>query len=335
MRKNVHLWFMAALLAVAVGCSGPAGTGESGSGLQGVVEGDGSSTVYPISEAIAEEFLAVQPRVRVTVGVSGTGGGFKKFTIGETDFSNASRPIAASEIEAAAANGVEYVELPIAYDGLSVLVNPQNDFVNTLTVAELKQLWEPDSGITRWSDLRAGWPEREIHFYGPGPDSGTFDYFTEAIMGSTGAIRTDYSASENDNVLVQGISGDRDGIGFFGFAYYAENMDKLKVVGVDGGDGPITPSVESIGDGSYSPLSRPIFVYVNIASGERPEVAAYVKFLFENVKTLAEEVGYVGLPETLYELIRQRYDRKVPGSLYEGKTHEETRDLAALLESAE
>ncbi|MBI4465664.1 MAG: PstS family phosphate ABC transporter substrate-binding protein, partial [Acidobacteria bacterium] len=237
------------LLGVSLACS--PSREQAAPGLSGTVRVDGSSTVFPITEAVAEEFQRVEPRARVTVGIAGTGGGFKRFLAGETDINDASRPIDASEQEHSVHQGLQYIELPIAYDGLSVVVNPTNDFVDFLTVEELKRIWEPASRVRTWSDVRPEWPTREIHLYGPGTDSGTFDYFTEAINGKAKAIRSDFNASEDDNVLVQGTSGDRDALAFFGYAYYRENQQKLKVVPVDAGQGPVPPSPETIRNGTY------------------------------------------------------------------------------------
>lgn len=269
--------------------------------LTGEVKIDGSSTVYPITEAVAEEFIAVNPEVRVPVGVSGTGGGFKKFIAGEIDINDASRKIKDAEAEEAKAAGINYMELEVAYDGLSVLVNPENTWVDSLTVEELKKIWAPDSTVKTWKDVRAEWPAEAIKFYAPGTDSGTFDYFTETINGESGAIRQDFTASEDDNILVQGISGDKNAIGFFGFAYYEENKDKLKLVKIDNGNGAIEPTYETIMDGSYAPLSRPLYIYVNTASLERPEVKRFAQFYIENAKDLVGAVGYIPLPDDLYQ----------------------------------
>jgi len=309
-------------LTLMVGCSGT-GTGSgsktetpTGSGtdtqskqtgenstakLTGAIQIDGSSTVFPVSEAVGEEFQKVNPEVRVTVGVSGTGGGFKRFTVGETDISDASRPIKDSEAAAAKEKGIEYIELPVAYDGLSVIVNKDNDWVDKLTVEELKKIWEPDSKITKWNQIRPNWPDKEIKLYGPGTDSGTFDYFTEEINGKAQASRSDYNASEDDNVLVQGMEGDRYSLGYFGYAYYVENKDKLKVVPIDAGKGAIAPSEQTINDGTYSPLSRPIFIYVNKTALKRPEVYEFVKYYVTEAPKLVPEVGYVALPEKMYK----------------------------------
>lgn len=269
--------------------------------LGGDIEVDGSSTVFPITEAVAEEFRKSNPGVQVNVGVSGTGGGFKRFTDGETEISDASRPIKKSEAEAAAANGIEYLELEVAIDGLSVMVSPQNDFVECLTVEQLKTIWEPGSSVKTWNDVDPTWPDSRLNLYGPGTDSGTFDYFTEVIMGEAQVSRPDYTASEDDNVLVQGIGGDRNALGYFGYAYYIENPGKLKLVAVDGGEGCVEPTDETIENGTYQPLSRPLFIYVNKASLDRPEVKAFVEFYMENVAELATEVGYIRLSEQKYQ----------------------------------
>ena len=269
--------------------------------LEGTIEIDGSSTVAPITEAVAEEYRKFQGSVLVNVGISGSGGGFKRFTVGETDISDASRNIKDSEAATAAENGIEYHEFLVGVDGLSVMVNLQNDFVTCMTTEQLKMLWEPESTVDSWSDLDASWPDRKINLYGPGTDSGTFDYFTEEIMGEAKLSRADYTRSEDDNVLVQGISGDRNALGYFGFAYYAQNMDKLKLVAVDSGNGCVTPSLESIADGTYAPLSRPLFIYVSKTSLERPEVRDFVEFYMLNGAQLTEEVGYVPLSEQEYQ----------------------------------
>jgi len=307
--------------ALLVGCGGSGESTEGGSELSGTIRIDGSSTVYPITEAVAEEFGKTQPRIRVTVARSGTGGGFKKFDTGETDMNNASRPITPAEAATARSNGIDFIELPIAYDGLSILVNPKNDFVAHMTVEELRKTWEPNSTVKKWSDIRAGWPDREVKLYGPGPDSGTFDYFTEAIVGKARSCRADYTASEDDNTLVMGIAGDINALGFFGFAYYEANIDKLKLVPVDGGKGPVLPSPATIMDGTYSPLSRPVFIYLTRASADRPEVRAFVEFYMNNAGELSREVGYIALPEKGYELAKARFAANRTGSVFEGKEH--------------
>lgn len=278
--------------------------------LTGEIKIDGSSTVYPITEAVAEEFRNEQPNVRVTVGVSGTGGGFKKFSRGETDVTNASRSIKDSEDAACKENGVTFLELSVAYDGLAVIANPQNDWLTSITVEELKKIWEPEAQgvIKKWNQIRPEWPDAEIHLFGPGVASGTFDYFTEAIVGESGKSRGDFTASEDDNVLVQGIDGDKYGLGFFGVAYYEENKDKLKLVAVDNGSGPVLPSLETVRNGTYKPLSRPLFIYVNGASEARPEVKAFVQFYLEIVPQLAQEVGYVPLPDEEYAKQTEKFN---------------------------
>ncbi|NIP58111.1 MAG: phosphate ABC transporter substrate-binding protein PstS family protein [Gemmatimonadetes bacterium] len=287
---------------IVAGAVAACGGGEGGGGgLAGEVESDGSSTVYPVAEAVAEEFQIENPRVRVTVGVSGTGGGFKRFCAGETDISNASREIRESEREACAEAGVEFIELPVAWDGLSVVVNPENDLVECLTVEALRRIWEPNSTVTTWRDVRPEWPAEEIRLYGPGTDSGTFDYFTEAIVGESGASRPDYQASEDDNVLVQGVAGDRWSLGYFGYAYYVENPDKLKLVAVDEGDGCVRPSEETIEDQSYSPLSRPLYVYVRKSALQREEVRAYVGFMLSHARELVPPTGYIPLSPQRYQ----------------------------------
>ncbi|MEK9659620.1 MAG: PstS family phosphate ABC transporter substrate-binding protein [Chloroflexota bacterium] len=297
LQKKVGTLVVGALVALAlVACGG----GSSDEGLSGAIEVDGSSTVFPITEAVAEEFRKDEPGVQVNVGVSGTGGGFKRFVAGETDISDASRPIKASEAEQAVTNGIEFIEMRVGTDGLSVVVNPNNDFVDCLTVAELKKIWEPGSTINNWKDVRAGFPDQKLNLYGPGTDSGTFDYFTEEINGTVQASRADYTASEDDNVLVQGVSGDRGGMGYFGFAYYVENTSKVKAVAIDSGSGCVEPTVANIEAGNYTPLSRPLYIYVNKASLAKPEVAAFVRFYMEHGAELTAAVGYVASDASIY-----------------------------------
>ena len=269
--------------------------------LEGEIVIDGSSTVYPVTVVAAEDFRKDYPAVQIPVGISGTGGGFKKFTTGETVISDASRPIKDSERESAAANGVEFIELTVAYDGLSVLVNPANDWASCLTTEQLNAIWKPDSTVSNWNQIRSDFPNEEIVLYGPDADSGTFDYFTEEINGDTGIIRDDFFPAVDDNVLVQGIAGDRGALGYFGYAYYVANTDKLKLLGVDGGAGCIEPNETTINDGSYSPLSRPLFIYVSVDALEREEVRAFVEFYLRNAADLAASVGYVGLPQQMYD----------------------------------
>src|SRR5690606_19604485 len=285
--------------AITLSC----GSGSGGSDLTGDVRIDGSSTVYPITEAVAEEFRLDHPCVKITVGVSGTGGGFNKFTRGEVDVNNASRPIKENEAAQVAQRDIDFVELGVAYDGLVVVVNKSNDWVTSLTVDDLRKIWEPSAQetITRWSQINPAWPDEKFNLYGPGIASGTYDYFTEAIMGKSGMSRGDYTASEDDNVLVQGIAGDRNGLGFFGLAYYEENADKLKLVGVDGGDGVVMPSAETVKNGSYKPLSRPVFIYVSSVAASRPEVQTFVRFYLEYAAELVADVGYIPMTPEEYQ----------------------------------
>ena len=269
--------------------------------LAGTIEIDGSSTVFPITQAVAEEFQKEYTDVRVNVGVSGTGGGFKRFQVGETDINDASRPIKFSEAEECAKNNVEYIEFTIAIDGLAVMVNPENTWVDYLTVEELNMIWKPDSTVDSWNDVRSEWPDQPLHLYGPDTDSGTFDYFTDVINGDEGVSRPDYTASADDNVLVQGIAGDTNSLGYFGYAYYAENTDKLKIVPIDSGAGPVIPSDATVKTGQYSPLARPIFIYVNKASLETEVVNNFVRFYMENAEQLVAEVGYTSQPSSVYQ----------------------------------
>lgn len=322
MKKAIRLLSLAVILTAVI--SG-AGGGLAFAGRK-IVKADGSSTVFPISEAVAEEFQKTKRDIMVTVGLSGTGGGFKKFCTGETDLSNASRPIKASEMELCKKNNVEYIELPIAFDGLAVMVNPKNTWVTHMTVEELKRIWEPaaQGKITKWSQVRTGWPEKELRLFGPGVDSGTFDYFTEAINGKEKASRGDYTASEDDNVLVQGISTDPNAIGHFGIAYYEHNKGKLKLVPIDdgkdtNGKGAVSPSEKTINNGTYQPLSRPLFIYVSKKSLEKPEVADFIAFYLNNAASLSKEVGYVPLTKELYGLIAAKVAKKTTGTVFHGE----------------
>jgi phosphate transport system substrate-binding protein len=309
--KSNYFKLIAIGLALVFFTSCKSGSANEGSvdELTGTVQIDGSSTVYPITEAVAEEFRNEQPRVRVTVGVSGTGGGFKKFSRGETDINDASRPIKDGEAAICIENNIGYVELTVAYDGLAVLINQNNTWVDHFTVEELKKIWEPSAQgtITKWNQIRPEWPDEEFSLYGPGVASGTYDYFTEAIVGESGASRGDYTASEDDNVLVQGIAGDENAIGFFGLAYYEENKDKLKLIGVDNGTGPILPSLETVKTGVYEPLSRPIFIYVSDVAAEKPAVVEFVNFYLKNAAELVQDIGYIPLPSAEYEVEVQEF----------------------------
>ncbi len=305
--------------------------------LQGTIQINGSSTVAPIMIAASEMYGESQPKVKVTVGVSGTGGGFKKFLEDQpklrTDISNASRPIKSAEIERAKSLGVEFIEIPIAMDGLAIVTHPENKFCDQLTLAELKKIWEPESKVQNWKDVRAGFPDLKIRLYGAGTDSGTFDYFTEVVCGKEKASRSDYTASENDNVLVQGIAGDKGSLGYFGFSYYEANKSKLKLIPIDNGDGkPVAPSPDTVRSGAYHPLSRPLFIYVNAESAKRPEVRSFVDFLLTNPKKIVEhpKVSYVGLSDALYEAARGRINSGKTGTAFPAGGSRGAVDLAKL-----
>lgn len=313
MFKKLLLGFVAVTMAMTMA--------NAVSAADKMVKIDGSSTVYPVTEAVAEEFQkAKKGAIKVTVGISGTGGGFKKFCRGETDISNASRPILGKEMKLCKENGIEYVEIPVAYDGLAVMVNPKNTWIKSMTVAELKKIWEPaaQGKITKWNQVNPAWPDRKLTLYGAGADSGTFDYFTEAITGKSKLSRGDFTASEDDNVLVQGISGDMGALGFFGLAYYEENRDKLKLVAIDGGKGGVLPSEKTVKDGSYNPLSRPIFIYVNAKSEDRPEVKEFVEFYMKNAAKLVKQVKYIALPDAIYQKGLARFHKKEKGTVFGG-----------------
>lgn len=288
--------------------------------ISGKIAVDGSSTVFPISEAVAEKFQEGN-KTKVPVSQSGTGGGFKKFCDKRISVTGASRPIKQKEIDACKANGVSFIELPVAYDGIAVVVNTKNTWVDAMTVAELKKLWEPEAKgtIVNWSDVRDGWPKQPVRLLGPGPDSGTFDYFTKAIVGKERASRSDYMPNEDDSVLVKGVAGDTNALGYFGYAYYAENKDTLKIVHVKNGEGAaIAASMQSIADGSYQPLSRPIFIYVSADEAKKAEVKAFVEFYLTEGRELISEVGYVALPDKVYELGLKRFQAGTTGSLFTG-----------------
>jgi phosphate transport system substrate-binding protein len=325
MLRSQRFYGVALIAALAAACGGGSGTpGESGA-APALIQVDGSSTVFPISEAVAEEFQKANPNIRVTVGISGTGGGFQKFCRGETDISDASRPIRPAEIEACQKAGIEYIELPIAYDGLAVVVNPKNAWASSITVAELKTLWAPEAQgkVLRWNQVRPSWPNREIRLFGAGVDSGTYDYFTEAIVGKEGASRGDFTSSEDDNVLVQGVGSDELALGFIPFAYVEQNQERLKLVPVedgkaDNGAGPISPSAETVRNGTYQPLSRPLFIYVARKAADRREVQRFVEAFFTS-EDLVREVGYVELTPQIYDLAKKHFvERKVGTAFGEG-----------------
>jgi len=284
---------------------------------------DGSSTVYPITEAVAEDFQAMKKgEIRVTVGISGTGGGFKKFCRAEIDIANASRPIQKAEMEACKAAGIDYIELPVAYDALTIAINPKNTWSTTITVAELKAMWEPSAQgkITKWNQINPAWPDEKIKLYGAGADSGTFDYFTEAIVGKAKSSRGDFTASEDDNVLVQGIASDKFSLGFFGFAYYIENQKKVSAAAVDNGKGGVIPSAEAVENGSYQPLSRPIFIYVNAKSLDKPEIREFINFYMKNAPDLVKEVKFFPLPDEVYQLNLEHLEKRKIGTVFGGES---------------
>lgn len=297
-------------------------TASHGAAAQSIVKMDGSSTVFPIAEAVAEEFqLEQRGKVRITVGIAGTGGGFKRFCRGEADIANASRPISQGEMEACRKAGIKYIELPVAFDALTVVVNPQNTWVKALSPAELKKIWEPaaQGRITRWNQVRADYPDEPLMLFGPGADSGTFDYFTEAVNGKSKASRTDFQASEDDNVIVQGVSTNKGAIGYFGYAYYVGNKERVRAVPIQNRRGElVAPSLETVIDGSYEPLSRPLFIYVSQRSAQRPEVKAFIRFFLTEGGELAQEVGYVPLSQKAYRLALEHFEAAKLGTVYGG-----------------
>ena len=319
---------VAALVTLTVACGGGNPPAQEGGDAapEALITLDGSSTVFPIAEAVAEEYGKANPDVRTpTVGISGTGGGFQKFCRGETDISNASRPIRPAEIEACAKAGIEYIEVPIAYDGLAIVVNPKNTWATTITVAELRTLWAPEAQgkVMRWNQVRPSWPNRDIRLFGAGVDSGTYDYFTEATVGKEGASRGDFTSSEDDNVIVQGVASDELALGFLPLAYVESNRERLKMVPVedgkpDNGAGPITASAETVRNGTYQPLSRPLFVYVSRKAADRPEVQKFVEMFFARTD-LIQEVGYIELTPQIYDLARKHFaDRRTGTAFGEG-----------------
>ena len=300
------LGLLLGLIALLAGCGGGRGGDASGtttaatgggSDLSGRIEADGSSTVGPYTTAAAERFQQQNPDVQITVGVSGTGGGFERFCRGETDLSNASRPIKDEEAAACKAKGVEYVEFQVANDALTVVVNKDNDWVTCLTTEQLKKIWGPGSKVSNWNQIDTSFPDQKLALFGPGTDSGTFDYFTEVINGEAGASRSDYNASEDDNTTVTGVAGEKGGLGYFGFSYFEENQDKLNAVEIDGGDGCVAPSVETAQDGSYKPLSRPLFIYVKKDALQRPEVEAFLRYILDQETAIAGAAQFVPLTD--------------------------------------
>ena len=305
-------------LCIGVMAAGVAGRAEAQTAS---IKIDGSSTVFPISEALAEEFqISKRGKVRVTVGIAGTGGGFKKFCRGETDISNASRPISREEMDACKAAGIQYIEIPIAFDALTVVVNKENTWAKSMTIADLKKIWSPDAQgrVNNWNQVKSGYPNLKMMLFGPGTDSGTFDYFTEAVNGKSKASRSDYSASEDDNTLVQGVENNKGGLGYFGFAYYSAHKDKLTAVAIDGGKGPVEPTIANVLNGTYQPLSRPLFIYVKLAAASRPEVQEFVRFSLTKGAALVQEVGYIPLPASAYPLVLKHFEQRKTGSVFNG-----------------
>ena len=311
-RTSVRLIAPAALLLCLLGAAAT----QDSSSLRGSIRIDGSSTVYPITEAVAEEFSKQASKVNVSVGISGTGGGFKRFCVGETDITDASRPITPSEVALAAEKKVEYIEIPVAYDALTVVVNPKNDWVKSLTVEQVRKIYSAAGTAKTWKDLDPAWPDRPLKVFSPGTDSGTFDYFKEVVIGKDGNVRSDMSVSEDDNALVMGVAGNLDGIGYFGLAYYEENKSKLRPVPIDGGKGPVTPSVKSVNDGTYTPLSRPLFIYINRKAADRDEVRAFVDFYLTEAGELAKEVGYVNMPEEILARAKAKWGSRKTGTVF-------------------
>ena len=321
MHSLTKIALLLALAATLAGCGGGRGgddeaggdttsatTSESGGDLSGRIQADGSSTVGPYTTAAAEAFQDVEPGVQVTVGVSGTGGGFERFCRGETDLSNASRAIKDEEIAACKKEGIEYVEFQVANDALTVVVNTENDWAECLTVEQLKKIWNTGSKVSNWNQVDPSFPDQQLKLFGPGTDSGTFDYFTGEINGEEGASRSDYGASEDDNVIVQGVTGEKGGLGYFGFSYFEANQDSLKAVEIDGGDGCVAPSVETAQDGTYKPLSRPLFIYAKTESFERPEVEAFMQYLLDNETAIAESSQFVPLTDEQLEQAKSDFE---------------------------
>jgi phosphate transport system substrate-binding protein len=295
--KGIILLILITVFSISAAACGGQNQGEGGNTLTGSIRADGSSTVGPLTQTMAEEFNLENREIQISVGTSGTGGGFKKFVTGETDINNASRKVKDEEVVKAKENGIEMEEFEVAYDSIAIVVNTENTWLDNITVEELKKIWEPDSKVMLWSDVNPAWPKEEIKLYGPGTDSGTFEYFTEAVNHKAKAIRTDFTASEDDNVLVQGVSGDKYSMGYFGVAFYEENSDKLKLVKVNG----VEPKLENVMNKTYTPLSRPLYVYVSKDSLQRPEVKEFMKFYLTNAKELVADVGYFPLEDAKYQ----------------------------------
>ena len=316
MNQRTRLATFSGLALAAITLLG-AGTNQDLRRLRGSITVDGSSTVYPITEAVAESFKAAAPNVKVTVGVSGTGGGFKRFAANETDISDASRPIKAAEAKMCNDAGIEFIEIPVAYDGLTIVVNKGNYWAESMTVDDLKKIFLASGGAKTWQDVRPEWPDRPINIYCPGTDSGTFDYFKEVVAGKKGSIRSDMSVSEDDNVLVRGVSGDEGGIGFFGAAYYFENKDSLRAMPIINKQGKaVGPTSKTIENGTYNPFSRPLFIYVKASAARKPFVRAFVEFYLKNAAKSASEVGYVGLPDVIYDRARKTFETRKTGSFF-------------------
>ncbi|MEN3323559.1 PstS family phosphate ABC transporter substrate-binding protein [Mariniflexile soesokkakense] len=310
MKKSI---IIIALASLSIACGNKKSNNQDGETVEltGSISIDGSGTVFPVSEAVAEEFLAEQPRVKVTVGESGTGGGFKKFGAGVIDICDASREIKDKEIELCKENGIEYVQLTVALDGITIVINKDNTWAKSITTEELKKLWEPNSQITKWNQIRNEWPNEEIHLYGPNTSHGTYDFFTEVIMGESGASRTDYNAVSDYNVAIQGIQNDKNALGYVGLSYYEENQDKLGVVGIDNGNGVVLPSIETVANNTYAPLSRSLFIFVSKKSAQKPEVKKFVEFYLDNAPELCKEVGYVPMPASGYDAEKEKFKNAI------------------------
>jgi len=310
--KKLTILIMLAIVATACGNNKTKNeTSNNETIISGTIKIDGSGTVFPVSEAVAEEFLKVHPKVKVTVGESGTGGGFKKFAVGTTDISDASRDIKNSEKELCKQNNIDYVRLTVALDGITVVVNKNNTWAKDITTTELKKLWEPNSKIKKWNEIRANWPNEEIHLYGPNTSHGTYDFFTEEIMGKSGASRSDYNAVSDYNVAVQGIEKDKNALGYFGLSYYEENKDKLNALSIDNGNGLVAPSLETVANNSYAPLSRSLYIFVSKKSAQRIEIQKFVEFYLKNAPSLSKEVGYVPMPASGYETQKKAFKNAI------------------------